>query len=32
MAVNVRGCFVGSQTAPGVAHYITPKHAVVGVM
>jgi len=54
MAVNVRGCFVGSQTAakrmaerggvilniastgcvkaaPGVAHYITSKHAVVGI-
>ena len=21
MAVNVRGCFVGSQTAPGVGSY-----------
>ncbi len=53
MAVNVRGCFVGSQeaarrmpnggviiniastgcvkAAPGVAHYITSKHAVVGI-
>ncbi len=54
MSVNVRGCFVGSQTAatrmqghggvivniastgcvkaaPGVAHYITSKHAVVGI-
>lgn len=54
MAVNVRGCFVGAQTAaahlkdtggvivniastgcvkaaPGVAHYITSKHAVVGI-
>ena len=53
IAVNVRGCFVGSQTAaqrmphggvivniastgcvkaaPGVAHYITSKHAVVGI-
>jgi NAD(P)-dependent dehydrogenase (short-subunit alcohol dehydrogenase family) len=53
IAVNVRGCFVGSQeaakrmpdggviiniastgcvkAAPGVAHYITSKHAVVGI-
>lgn len=53
LAVNVRGCFVGSQdaarrmpdggvivnvastgcvkAAPGVAHYITSKHAVVGI-